>query len=85
MSAVQLVILSSSKRQIIWGCCVTFWKSREGGSKSHEIVPKSNSGHGVLPGLFEIKNIFTSLGVAQSPVVSGVTSAYFYEGKKKRV
>jgi hypothetical protein len=55
------------------------------GSKNHEIVPKNNSGHGVLAGLFEIKNIFTSLRVAQSPVVSGVTSTYFYEGHKKRV
>jgi len=48
------------------GCCGSFWQSRAGGSKSHETVPNMNTGHGVLPGLFEIKNVCTSLTVAKS-------------------
>lgn len=46
---------------ISMGCFVTFRQFSSGGSKSHGIVPNSNSGHGVPPGLLEIKkNIRTS-------------------------
>lgn len=70
---------------ISMGCFVTFWQSRAGGSKIHEIVPNMNYGHGVPPGLFEIKNIRTSGTVAKILGVSGVTRIYFYEGRKKWV